>query len=196
MNQPLGCAVGNSLEVCEAIDALHSRGPQDFYEHCIMVAAELLCLGGKADTLEAAVTQATETIASGQAWDKFRQLIIAQGGDVRYVDEPERFPYAPLIETVPAAHDGYLAEVRADEIGMVALGLGGGREKKGDVIDHRVGIIMHCKVGDKIETGAPLFTIHASDPARRDEAVRRALRALTFAPDPVEPLPLFYARVV
>lgn len=196
MNQPLGYAVGNSLEVCEAIDALHGHGPQDFYEHCIMVAAEMLCLGGKADTLEAAVTQVKETIASGQAWEKFRQLIIAQGGDVRYVDEPSRFPPAPLIETVPAPQDGYLAEVRADEIGMVALGLGGGREKKGDVIDHRVGIVMHCKVGDKIETGAPLFTIHATDANKRDEAVRRALRALTFVPDPVAPLPLFYARIV
>lgn len=196
MNQPLGCAVGNSLEVREAIDVLHGHGPQDFYEHCVTVAAEMLCLGGKADTLEAAVAQVAETIASGQAWEKFRQLIIAQGGDVRYVDEPERFPEAPLIETIPASQDGYLAEVRADEIGMVVLGLGGGREKKGDVIDHRVGIVMHCKVGDKIAAGAPLFTIHASDPGKRDEAVRRALRALTFSPDPVEPLPLFYARIV
>ena len=195
MNQPLGCAVGNCLEVGEAIDALHGHGPLDFYDHCVTVAAEMLCLGGKADTLDAAVTQVTETIASGQAWEKFRQLIIAQGGDVRYVDEPDRFPPAPLIETIPASQSDYLAEVRADEIGMVALGLGGGREKKGDVIDHCVGIVMHCKVGDKIEAGAPLFTIHANDAAKRDEAVRRALRALTFSPDPVEPLPLFYARI-
>ncbi len=196
MNQPLGCAVGNSLEVREAIDVLHGHGPQDFYEHCVTVAAEMLCLGRKADTLEAAVAQVTETMASGQAWEKFRQLIIAQGGDVRYVDEPDRFPHAPLIETVPAPQDGYLAEVRADEIGRVALGLGGGREKKGDVLDHRVGLVMHCKVGDKIEAGAPLFTIHATDVAKRDEAMRRALRALTFTHDPVEPLPLFYARIV
>jgi pyrimidine-nucleoside phosphorylase len=196
MNQPLGCAVGNSLEVREAIDVLHGHGPQDFHEHCVTVAAEMLCLGEKADTLEAAVAQVTETIASGQAWEKFRQLIIAQGGDVRYVDEPERFPQAPLIEVVKASQDGYLAEVRADEIGMVALGLGGGREKKGDVLDHRVGIVMHCKVGDRLEADAPLFTIHANDAAKRDEAVRRARRALTLAPDPVEPLPLFYARVV
>jgi len=196
MNQPLGCAVGNSLEVREAIDVLHGHGPQDFYDHCVTVAAEMLCLGGKADTLEAAMAQVTETIVSGQAWEKFRQLIIAQGGDVRYVDEPERFAQASLIETVPASHAGYLAEVRADEIGMVALGLGGGREKKGDVIDHRVGIVMHCKVGDRVEVGSPLFTVHASAAARRDEAARRAWRALTFVPEPVEPLPLFYARIV
>ena len=85
--------------------------------------------------------------------------------------------------------------MHADEIGMAVLGLGGGREKKGDVLDHRVGIIMHCKVGDKIEAGTPLFTIHANDATKRDEAVQRTLRALTFTPDPVEPLPLFYARI-
>jgi pyrimidine-nucleoside phosphorylase len=195
MNQPLGCAVGNILEVREAIDVLLGEGPQDFREHCITVAAELLCLGGKAGTLEAGVAQVTETLASGQAWEKFRQLIIAQGGDVRYVDEPDRFPQAALIETISASRTGYLAEVRADEIGMVVLGLGGGREKKGDLLDHRVGLVMHCKVGDKIEVGAPLFTIYANDATKRDEAIRRTLHALTFTPDPVEPLPLFYARI-
>jgi len=195
MNQPLGYAVGNIIEVREAIDVLHGHGPQDFREHCAVVAAELLGLGGKADTLEAGVAQVTEAIASGQAWEKFRQLIVAQGGDVRYVDEPDRFPQAALIETIPSPQSGYLASVRADEIGMVALGLGGGRERKGDTLDYRVGIVMHCKVGDRIEADAPLFTIHATDTAKRDEAVHRALRALTFSPDPVEPLPLFYARI-
>ena len=114
---------------------------------------------------------------------------------MRYVDEPDRFPRAALIETIRASQTGYLAEVRADEIGMVVLGLGGGREKKGDVLDHRVGLVMHCEVGDKIVAGTPLFTIHAADATKRDEAVRRMLRALTFTPAPVEPLPLFYARI-
>ncbi len=196
MSQPLGCAVGNILEVREAIDTLHGGGPRDFREHCLVIAAEMLCLGGYADTVDNGIALATEAVASGRAWEKFRQLIIAQSGDVRYVDEPDRFPQASLIETIPASQDSYLAGVRADEIGMVALGLGGGREKKSDLLDHRVGIVMCCKVGDKIEAGAPLFTIHANDAAKRDEAVRRALRALTFASDPVEPLPLFYARIV
>jgi len=196
MNQPLGNAVGNILEVREAIDVLHGHGPQDFVDHCITVAAEMLCLGGRAETLEGGVSQVTEAITSGRAWEKFRQLISAQGGDVRYVDEPERFAQVPLVEPIPASQRAYLAEVRADEIGMAVVGLGGGREKKGDALDHRVGIVMHCKVGDLIEAGAPLFTIHAADAANRDEAVRRVLRALTFSPDPLEPLPLFYARIV
>ena len=196
MNQPLGNAVGNILEVREAIDVLHGHGPQDFVDHCITVAAEMLCLGGRAETLEGGVSQVTEAIASGRAWEKFRQLISAQGGDVRYVDEPERFAQAPLVEPILASQRAYLAEVRADEIGMAVVGLGGGRAKKGDALDHRVGIVMHCKVGDLIEAGAPLFTIHAADADSRDEAVRRVLRALTFSPDPLEPLPLFYARIV
>lgn len=196
MNQPLGYAVGNILEVREAIDTLHGGGPPDFREHCLVVAAEMLCLGGCADTVEAGIALATEAVASGRAWKKFRQLIIAQGGDARYVDDPALFPAAAFIETITASQPGYLAEVRADEIGMAALGLGGGREKKGDVIDHRVGVALHCKVGDEIAVGAPLFTIHANDAAKRDEAARRVLRALTFAPDPVAPLPLFYARIV
>jgi len=196
MNQPLGCAVGNSIEVREAIDTLHGKGPQDFCEHCITVAAEMLLLGGKADAFEAGAAQVKDALSSGKAWEKFRQLIIAQGGDVRYVDEPDRFPQAAFVETIPASQTGYLAEVRADEIGMVVLGLGGGREKKGDVLDHRVGIVMHCKVGDKVEVDTPLFTVHANDAAKRDEAVRRALDALSFTSDPVEPLlPLFYARI-
>ncbi|HQE93616.1 MAG TPA: thymidine phosphorylase [Anaerolineae bacterium] len=195
MNQPLGYAVGNSLEVCEAIDTLHGQGPADFRAHCLEVAGEMLCLGRKADTVAAGVQLATEAIATGRAWEKFRQLISAQGGDVRYVDDPARFPTAALIESVPSPKSGYLAMVRADEIGMAVLGLGGGREEKGAPLDYQVGIVLHCKVGDKVEVGEPLFTVHANDAGRRDEAVRRTLRALTFTPDPVEPLPLFYARI-
>ncbi len=194
MNQPLGYTVGNVLEVCEAIDTLHGQGPADFRDHCLEVAAEMLCLGGKVATVAAGVRLATETIATGRAWDKFRQLIVAQGGDVRYVDDPARFPKAAIIETIPSPESGYLAAVRADEIGMAALGLGGGREKKGDPLDYQVGVVLHCKVGDKIQAGAPLFTIHANDAAKRDEAVQRVLRALTFSAAEVPPLPLFYGR--
>ncbi|HOT90197.1 MAG TPA: thymidine phosphorylase [Anaerolineae bacterium] len=195
MNQPLGYAVGNILEVREAIDTLHGGGPTDFRDHCLEIAGEMLCLGGKAGSAAEGVQLAKETIAGGRAWEKFRQLIIAQGGDVRYVDDPARFPIATIVETIPAPQSGYLAAVRADEIGMAVLALGGGREKKGDPLDHQVGVVLHCKVGDKIAAGAPLFTVHANDPARRDEAVQRVLRALTFSPVEVPPLPLFYGRL-
>jgi len=195
MNQPLGQAVGNALEVKEAITTLHGGGPEDFREHCLVVAGEMLALGKLArDEIEGKAL-AEDAIVSGKAWQKFRQLIEAQGGNIRYIDAPEQLPEAHIVEPVLASRDGYLARVQADEIGMAVVGLGGGREKKGDLIDHAVGLVMHSKVGDHVEAGQPLFTIHANDKAKRDEAVRRILASLTFSDEMVSPLPLFYQRI-
>ncbi len=195
MNQPLGRTVGNSLEVCEAIETLHGGGPEDFRKHCWVIAAELLVLGGKAETLDVGIDMVEQLIASGQAWQKFRQLIMAQGGDVDYVDAPERFPKARFVHAVPTSHKGYLAHTQADELGMAVVDLGGGRAKKGDPIDHSVGLVMHVKVGDYVEEGQPLFTVHANDADARDNAIARVSNALTFSEEPVDALPLFYDRV-
>jgi pyrimidine-nucleoside phosphorylase len=195
MNQPLGWAVGNALEVREAISTLHESGPADFREHCMVVAAEMLMLGGKADDANAALTLALETLASGAAWRKFRQLVEAQGGDVHYIEEPDRLPKARLIEPVPAPRSGYLAGVNAAEVGMAVVELGGGRVKKGDPIDHSVGVIVHYKVGDLVQKDTPLFTIHADDEAKLAAARERVLAAHTFSNAPVQRLPLFYRRV-
>lgn len=196
MNQPLGWAVGNSLEVREAIDALNGGGPQDFREHCLVVGGEMLALGNMA--LDAAQGQelVADAIDSGAAWQKFRQMVMAQNGDVRYLDEPERFSPARIVQTVQAAGSGYLARMQTDEIGMATVGLGGGRLQKGDPVDHAVGLVLHAKVGDWIDAGAPLFTIHANDETRCGEAEERVLAAFAFSKTPVEPLPLFYKRVV
>lgn len=195
MNQPLGWAVGNSLEVREAIDTLHGAGPQDFLEHCLVVGGEMLALGGQAQDAVHGRELVTQAIESGAAWQKFRQMVVAQGGDVRYLDEPQRFPAARIVRMVPAPVSGYLARVQTDEIGMATVGLGGGRLQKGDPVDHAVGLMLHLKVGEWITAGEPLFTIHANDEARCAEAERRVLEALTFSEAPVEPLPLFYKRV-
>jgi len=195
MNQPLGWAVGNALEVREAINTLHEGGPADFREHCMVVAAEMLMLGGKANDTNAALTLALETLASGAAWHKFRELVEAQGGDVRYIEEPERLPQARLIEPVPAPRSGYLAAVKAAEIGMAVVELGGGRVKKSDSIDHSVGAIVHYKVGDLVQKDTPLFTIHANDEAKLAVARERLLAAHTFSDAPVQRPPLFYRRV-
>lgn len=195
MNQPLGHTVGNSLEVKEAIETLHGGGPDDFREHCLVIAAEMLRLGGKASNLEAARTLAEEGLSSGAAWRKFKRLVEAQGGDVAYIDQPERFPQARLIEDVPAPRSGYLATLHAAEIGLSVVDLGGGREEKGDAIDHSVGVIVHHRVGDVVEKGAPLFTIHANDEEKLAEARERVLAAHSFSDEPVQPLPLFYRRV-
>lgn len=196
MNQPLGQAVGNALEVREAIDTLHGNGPEDFEEHCLVVAAHMLHLGGKANTLEEARTMAEQALADGRAWQKFRTLVSAQGGDLTYVDEPERLPRAAIIEPLLAPRDGYLARVHARMVGETAVILGAGRAKKGDPVDHAVGIEVHHKVGDSLSAGEPIFTIHVADAERLAEARRRLLAALTWSDDPVDPLPLFYGQPI
>jgi pyrimidine-nucleoside phosphorylase len=195
MNQPLGWAVGNALEVREAIGVLHEEGPTDLREHCLVVAAEMLALAGRVADSTEGVELAAQAIADGSAWRKFRALVAAQGGDVRFVDEPDRLPRAPMAEPIPAPTDGYLQRVNAAQVGMAVVDLGGGREKKGDPIDHSVGVIVHYKVGDRVQKGTPLCTIHASDRVRLERAKVRLLEAHTIGPEPVPPLPLFYKKI-
>lgn len=192
MNQPLGQAVGNALEVKEAIDTLHNAGPIDFREHCMVVASHMLVLGRKAPNQDQARRMAERALADGQAWRKFRELVQAQGGDVRFVDQPENLPNAAVVETISAPRSGWLREINARIIGETAVTLGAGREKKGDPVDHAVGIIVHHKVGDRVEQGQPLFTIHAK--CAEDAAIARGrlLSAHQWSDSKCEPLPLFY----
>lgn len=195
MNQPLGWAVGNALEVREAIDVLHEGGPDDLREHCLVVAAEMLTLAGRAPSPVEGLEMAKRAIADGSAWQKFRAFVEAQGGDVRFVDDPDRLPRARYVESVPAPADGYIHRIDAAQIGMAVVDLGGGREKKEDPIDHTVGVVVHCKVGDRVQKGAPLVTLHANDRTRLERARQRVLAAHTIGPEPVPPLPLFYRKI-
>ncbi len=195
MNQPLGYAVGNALEVKEAIETLHNRGPADFREHCLKVAAHMLILGGKAQNEAQGRELAEKTLADGSAWEEFRKLVQAQGGDVRYIDQPERLPSARLQEPLKAPQSGYMAQIHARLVGEAAVILGAGREKKGDPIDHAVGIVVHKKVGEPVEAGEPVFTIHANDPAKLAEAQQMLQEAIKISPTPVEPLPHFYGVI-
>jgi pyrimidine-nucleoside phosphorylase len=192
MNQPLGNAVGNALEVVEAIDTLQGGGPEDFREHCLHVAAHMLVLGKKVSDLNEGRQLAERAILEDHAWEKFHTLVQAQGGDVAYVDEPDRFPQAEFIEVVEAPENGYLSQVHARRVGESAVDLGGGRAKKGDAIDHAVGFVIHHKVGDKIEKGQPLFTIHANDKQKLTESREAILNAHAWSDEPVSALPLFY----
>lgn len=175
MDQPLGRTVGNALELKEAIDTLHDRGPADFAHLVIVLAGEMLRLGGRPGTREELQALARVQLANGRAWEKFRQFIAAQGGDVAMVDDPDLLPAAPLVEPALAPGSGYVAELRADQVGLISVALGGGRQKKGDVIDHAVGVVLEAKVGDAVEAGQPLCWIHAPDAARLAEARRRLL---------------------
>ena len=195
MNQPLGCAVGNALEVKEAIDTLHGKGPADFREHCLTASAHMLCLGHKADSVKAGEKLAAQLLDSGQAWDKFVALVRAQGGDVTMIENAELLPKARLVQDVPAPRGGYIAVMDAAEIGMTSVELGAGRAKKGDAIDYAVGLLVHAKVGDRVSAGEPLFTVHANDEGKLVPAEKRLLGAVEWSDKPVKPLPLFYGVV-
>ncbi len=192
MNQPLGHAVGNALEVKEAIDALKGGGPADFREHCLHVSSHMLVVGKRAKDLDEGRAMSEKAIADGSALEKFRVLVEAQGGDVSYVDDPDKLPRAKFVEVVKAPRSGYLSKVEARSVGEASVALGAGRAKKSDAIDHAVGFIIHHKVGDKVEQGEPLFTIHANDEKRLAEAKARVLAAHEFSDTSVPPLPLFY----
>ena len=192
MNQPLGFAVGNAIELREAIDTLRGGGPADFREHCMVVSSHMLVLGKKAANVEAARKMLEKAIENGSAFDYFRKLVAAQGGDVDYVDHPEKLPAARYIETVPAPRGGYLKGIHAQVIGNAAVELGAGRAKKGDPVDHAVGFEVLHKVGEKLKAGEPLFVVHANDPEKLKTAREQLLRAHTWSDEPGEPLPLFY----
>jgi pyrimidine-nucleoside phosphorylase len=135
---------------------------------------------------------AEKAIADGSAFDKFRVLVTAQGGDVSFVDDPAKFPKARLIEKVNAPRTGILSQVHARSAGEAAVTLGAGRAKKGDPIDHAVGIVILHKVGDRVEAGQPLFEIHANDEQKLAGARDEVLRAHVIGDKTVPPLPLFY----
>jgi len=192
MNQPLGNAVGNALEVREAIDTLHGGGPQDFREHCLEAAGYMLMLGETAPDAHAGRALAEAALMDGRALERFRTLVSAQGGEAAYVDDPDRLPRAPLIETVAAPRSGYLQEIDAQEVGETSVELGAGRARKGDPIDHSVGIVVHHKVGDFVEAGEALFTLHAASRVTLETASSRLLAAHIWSDEAILPLPLFY----
>ena len=192
MNQPLGCAVGNALEVKEAIDTLKGGGPADFREHCLHVSAHMLLVGKRAASLEQGRRMAEKALADGSAFEKFRVLVGAQGGDVAYVDEPDRLPRAKVVEVVEAPRAGWLAQVDARAVGEASVALGAGRATKSDAIDHAVGLVIHHKVGDQVRAGEALFTVHAESRDRAAAARASVLAAHVFSDSRVPPLPLFY----
>ena len=195
MDQPLGHAIGNALEVKEAIATLQGHGPSDFVELCLTLGAQLMLLAGKADSAEEAEDRLREALDSGAAWQIFRSFIANQGGDISVLDDPRLLPEATVVEPVHALHDGYITAIDALELGLIAGELGGGRQKKDDPIDYSVGIVIERKVGEFVAQGAPLATIHASrieDVTRVHERVRAAFRLSSEA---TTPPPLVYEIV-
>lgn len=196
MNQPLGEAVGNSLEVLEAIETLKGRGPADFSEHCLDTAARIVLLAGKASSLEQAKAMVAQKLEQGYALQKFAQMVEAQGGNPRVAYDPLTvLPQARFKQSVLAGESGYVAAVDPLEVGRTAMRLGGGRAKKNDPIDYSVGVIVRPNVGDRIETGQPIFEIHANHEDRLRTAAESLQKAVSVSPKPVDSLPLIYEVV-
>jgi pyrimidine-nucleoside phosphorylase len=195
MNQPLGHAVGNAVEVLEAIDALRGGGPDDLVEHSLVVAGHMLRLAGKSHAKDLSDIRPAleEKLRNGEALEMFRTLVKAQGGDVSQVDNPQKLPTAPIIRDVPSPRNGYLQTVNAREIGLAALHLGAGRSKKGDPVDHAAGLVIHHKIGEYVEAGQPLFTVHARTEEAAQIATRRVLDAHLWSDWPGKPL--FYDTI-
>ena len=194
MNQPLGRAVGNALEVREAIATLHGQGPADFTELALVVAAAMVRLYDEAHGRAGhdAHARVVQQLESGAAWQKFRAFIAAQGGDLSCVDEPERLPQAPVILPCPATTDGYVAAIDTEEVGMTIVDLGGGRLKKGDPIDPAVGLELAVRLGDWVTAGQPLAAVHAATAVAGEAACRRLQQAIRLQPEAVPPPPLIH----
>ncbi|AUM64590.1 pyrimidine-nucleoside phosphorylase [Brevibacillus laterosporus] len=194
MSQPLGFAIGNALEVKEAIDTLKGEGPEDLRELCLVLGSQMVYLAGEAASLEEARTKLEEVIANGKALETFKTFLAAQGGDASVVDQPERLPTAQFTIEVPAKEDGYVAEIIADDIGTAAMILGAGRATKESEIDLAVGLILHKKVGDQVKQGESLVTIH-SNTQDVNQVIERIYQSYGFSKGPVEALPLVYCEI-
>lgn len=195
MDQPLGWAVGNALEVREAINTLQGTGPPDLTALSLTLAAEMIRQAGLAATPEEASGRARDALASGAAAEKLRAMIVAQGGDARVLDAPELLPTAPILEPVRAPTPGFVQEIDAGLVGRTMVTLGAGRTRKTDQIDHAVGVVLERKVGSQVASGDVLGTLHLSRAADLAAARAALLNAYRFSSDPVEPPPIVLERI-
>jgi pyrimidine-nucleoside phosphorylase len=189
MSEPLGAAIGNALEVREAIETLRGQGPDDLVELCLVLGSEVLTAAGASGSREEAVSALRETISNGSALGKLRELVVGMGGDGACIDEPERLASAVHVVDVEADRDGYIAGIDALTCGELAMRLGAGRATKQDSIDPAVGLVLRAKSGARVRRGEPLATVHARGPLPVDFAPALA-SAFTWSDAPVPAPPL------
>ena len=193
MNQPLGQAVGNALEVKEAIDTLRGQGPDDLTELCLVLGSQMAHLAGVGKDLAEAKGMLEENIQNGKALEVFKLFIESQGGDASIIDHPERLPQAEFSVQVTAQESGYVSAIDANSIGVVSMILGAGRETKEDTIDMAAGLLIHKKVGDKVEKGEVLVTLY-SNKKDMDEAVKKTEHSFQIAAE-AKPLSLIHTII-
>jgi pyrimidine-nucleoside phosphorylase len=185
MDQPLGRAAGHSNEVIECIDGLRGKGPADVRELSVVLSSWMFYLGAKTSSVEEGRKLAESLIASGKALEKFRQCIRLQGGDERVIDKPDLLPTAVSQEIVASPARGNVAVTNCEQFGVALAMLGGGRETKEDRIDHAVGLEFHKRIGDHVEKGEPLATIHYNSGAKLAEAKRLVAESFVIGEQPV-----------
>jgi pyrimidine-nucleoside phosphorylase len=195
MSQPLGCAVGNTLEVIECVETLKRRGPQDLVEASRELTALMFVLGGVDNSLESARARFDALIASGAALERFAAIIAEQGGDARILEDYGRLGSASCEESIVAWQEGYIAALEAQAIGLASMRLGAGRERLDSVIDPAVGLVFEKKVGDPVEVGERICTLYANDTARLEEARRDLRAAIAISEEPVRAPQLILDRV-
>ena len=196
MDQPLGNAVGNILEVKEAIDTLQGHGPKDLEELVLTLGSYMVVAAEKAETVEEARKMLEKTLRDGTAFEVFKKFVVAQGGCESEVLHPEKLPVAKYIEDVVADTDGYVAKIQTEEIGRISLLLGGGRETKDSEIDLTVGVVLNKKRGDKVVKGDVLATIHTNDEEKLAQAKKRLLDAYTIVEEIIEKEALIKSVIV
>ena len=187
MNQPLGYAIGNALEVMEVAQTLQNMGPEDLREISLELAARMIFLGKKANSLEEARLTAEQLLIDKSGYRKFKEVIQAQGGDPAVLDRFELLPNATAVQEITCPRDGYISGIAAEDIGRASQMIGAGRDRKEDLIDHAVGVILECKVGHKVDAGSVLCRIYyteTTDPARLEEAAELVEDAFRISQQP------------
>jgi pyrimidine-nucleoside phosphorylase len=196
MNQPLGRTAGNAMEVVESIDVLAGGGPADLRELSLELAAWMFFLGERVKTVEEGKKLASDLIASGMAREKFREIVWLQGGDPAIVDDPRRLIRARQTFDIVASASGFIAAIQCEQLGIAGVVLGGGREKKEDKIDPAVGLVFHKRIGDGVQRGEPLCTIHYNSDARLSEAQHLTETAYRIEPEKPKTLPPLIYRII
>lgn len=194
MSQPLGFAIGNALEIKEAIDTLKGKGPKDLTELCLALGSQMAVLANKAANVDEARNKLKENLSNGKAFEQFKLFLKAQGGDTAVADNPDLLPQASYKVELPAKVNGTVAEIVADEIGTAAMLLGAGRATKDSVIDLAVGIVLHKKVGDAVKEGEPLLTIHSNQESI-DNVKNKLYAGIKISKDPAEAPTLIYDTI-
>ena len=185
-DQPLGRAVGNAIEVREAIDMLNGKGPSDFTELVYTLGTRMLILGGKASDESDARNKLEKAVSDGSALNRLAQFVKAQGGDDKFVYEPDRLKLATIVTDITSPQDGYISHIDCEEIGICSLMLGGGRETKESEIDLSVGLLLDKKTGDMVKKGDKIATVYSSDENKTGPVIERFLKAYHFSSEKCE----------